>query len=193
MSSNDAFILDLLSRIHNESAALTSIAERSLMRQLDGGCSIPISVRSYLSENDSKLTLHANILSIDGVESVEGCAAAVLPKTAPVNRDSTELLNSGEHNGEIGRNASLIENNMTLVSTATENELKAASDPSSVFMGVMVTPISEVSRLRMAISRSLGSVVGNNLRMAGGDKILHEIRSQSSGHMSHEYNLTSSK
>nr|AAP06155.1 similar to GenBank Accession Number P19356 hydroxymethylbilane synthase (hemC) in Rattus sp [Schistosoma japonicum] len=59
------------------------------------------------------------------------------------------------------------------------NELKGALDASSVFMGVAVTPSSEVSRLRMAIAQSLGCIVAKYLLLSGAGEILHEIRSQS--------------
>ncbi|CAH8871231.1 unnamed protein product [Trichobilharzia szidati] len=182
---HDSFILDLLSRIHNESAALTSISERSLMRQLDGGCSIPISVRSYFTSEGNrehfKLTLHANILSVDGIKSVEESASVIFPETMSVdsNCETDVNPNKHKHNGE--GNMSIKENNMKLISSPSEHELKEASDPSSMYMGVLVTPISDIARLRMAIAQSLGCAVGNNLLTAGGDKILHEIRSKCSG------------
>lgn len=54
-------------------------------------------------------------------------------------------------------------------------------DAASIFMGVLVTPSSEISRLRMAIAQSLGCVVAQSLLLSGADEILYEIRSQSSG------------
>lgn len=46
------------------------LAERELLRRLEGGCSLPLGVRSqYLDEN--KVFLHAKLLSPDGSKSVE--------------------------------------------------------------------------------------------------------------------------
>ncbi|CAH8645052.1 unnamed protein product [Schistosoma margrebowiei] len=184
----DNFIMNLLSGIHDESAALTTIAERSLMRQLDGGCSIPIGVRSDLVlKGDliySQLTLHANILSVDGGKSIERSASVVFPDKTPVNdcvEFSCKLVQKSSGYDDVSTNTPIIESNGTSLTSITKDELKAALDATSIFMGVLVTPSSEISRLRMAIAQSLGCVVAQSLRLSGADEILYEIRSQSSG------------
>lgn len=54
-------------------AMLECMAERVLMKCLEGGCSVPIGVRTYWNSpsNLSKLTLEAIVLSIDGSQRVE--------------------------------------------------------------------------------------------------------------------------
>ncbi|CAH8668425.1 unnamed protein product [Dicrocoelium dendriticum] len=73
---DDPFILTLLADLHSETAALSSIAERSLMRHLDGGCSTPIGVSTKLFPNTGGhpmyLHLRASVLSLDGGQCVEG-------------------------------------------------------------------------------------------------------------------------
>ncbi|CAH8636495.1 unnamed protein product [Schistosoma guineensis] len=184
----DNFIMNLLSGIHDESAALTTIAERSLMRQLDGGCSIPIGVRSDLvlkgDLNYSQLTLHANILSVDGGKSVERSASVVFPDKMPINdcvESSCKLVQKSSGYDDVSTNTPIIESRGTSPTSPTKDELKAALDAASIFMGVLVTPSSEISRLRMAIAQSLGCVVAQSLLLSGADEILYEIRSQSSG------------
>ncbi|KAH8865405.1 Porphobilinogen deaminase isoform 2 [Schistosoma japonicum] len=124
---NNTFIMDLLSLIHDESSALTAIAERSLMHQLDGGCSIPISVRSDLTLKEdfksSKLTLHANILSVDGVKSVERSASVVFPEIIPTNdcmKWSRVLLSQLNVYGDSNTNTPIMENDEALLSSLTE-------------------------------------------------------------------------
>lgn len=46
------------------------LAERELLRRLEGGCSLPLGVRSYCSD-ETKVFLHAKLLSPDGTKSIE--------------------------------------------------------------------------------------------------------------------------
>ncbi|TGZ63658.1 hypothetical protein CRM22_006801 [Opisthorchis felineus] len=83
---NDTFILSVLADLHNESACLSAIAERSLMRYLDGGCSTPIGVRHQLTPSvghPRHLVLEANVLSVDGTQYVEASVSAELPHLIP--------------------------------------------------------------------------------------------------------------
>ncbi|VEL08825.1 unnamed protein product [Protopolystoma xenopodis] len=79
--------LRLLSTIHNEAAALGVIAERALMRGLDGGCSTPIGVRSYLDPNGfihpHFLKLEGAVLNLDGTRCVFDQMVSNLPSIPP--------------------------------------------------------------------------------------------------------------
>ncbi|VDP87263.1 unnamed protein product [Echinostoma caproni] len=80
---SDEFILSILSTLHRESAALSSIAERSLMCGLDGGCSTPIGVRSHLSPNTGGhpwfLSMDGCVMSLDGASCVQCSLGSELP------------------------------------------------------------------------------------------------------------------
>jgi len=67
--SDDRRMLDLLAMINDQRTTFETIAERSLMKKLDGGCSVPIGVRSHW--RDRVLTLKGVVLSLDGRSSVE--------------------------------------------------------------------------------------------------------------------------
>lgn len=47
------------------------VAERSLLRTLEGGCSVPVGVWTTFDEKTNTLKLEAIVLSVDGSESVE--------------------------------------------------------------------------------------------------------------------------
>jgi hydroxymethylbilane synthase len=47
--SNDAKTLELLKPLNHRESKLACLAERALMRSLEGGCSVPIGVRNYPS------------------------------------------------------------------------------------------------------------------------------------------------
>lgn len=66
--SNDNHILDILSPIIDIKTTHEVEAERSLMRKLEGGCSVPLGVRSTWTKDskDDVLSLDAIVLSLDG-------------------------------------------------------------------------------------------------------------------------------
>jgi hydroxymethylbilane synthase len=66
----DQSMIDLLRPLVDEPATLACLAERSLMRTLEGGCSVPIGVETEWIER-GKLLMKAIVVSLDGKESVE--------------------------------------------------------------------------------------------------------------------------
>ncbi|KAI6245156.1 Porphobilinogen deaminase [Erysiphe necator] len=69
LEGNDR-IQDLINTLADKDSTLATTAERSLMRTLEGGCSVPIGVESTWIEKD-KLTIKALVISLDGAKSVE--------------------------------------------------------------------------------------------------------------------------
>ncbi|CAO3698150.1 unnamed protein product [Rhizopus stolonifer] len=65
----DKVALDLLKTLNHEDTKLVCLSERSLMRTLEGGCSVPIGVNSNLENNI--LQLHGLVASLDGKNVVE--------------------------------------------------------------------------------------------------------------------------
>lgn len=101
---DDKYMLKLLSGIHEESAALSTIAERSFMRTLEGGCTTPIGVRSVilpeLGTRPYTLKLSANVLSLDGTKCVEGALSTRLPyqvsKSKPIHKKASNNQSTDE-------------------------------------------------------------------------------------------------
>lgn len=84
--SNDQFTLELLQPIADIKTTFEAIAERSLMKELKGGCSVPLGVRSTWTEvNNGKqvLKLSSIVLSIDGKRVVEADGNADLLWDSP--------------------------------------------------------------------------------------------------------------
>lgn len=67
---NDDFVLDLLSPLVDIKTSYEVIAERSLMKRLEGGCSVPLGVRSVWTQEDV-LELDGIVVSLDGKEVVK--------------------------------------------------------------------------------------------------------------------------
>ncbi|KAI9803172.1 MAG: hypothetical protein M1825_001963 [Sarcosagium campestre] len=74
----DERVKALLERLAHRPTTLACLAERSLMRTLEGGCSVPIGVETEWDEEKGKeegkgyLRMRAIVVSLDGKESVEG-------------------------------------------------------------------------------------------------------------------------
>ena len=66
---DDTKVLEFLKSIQNEQTALACEAERSLMRALEGGCSVPIGVETKWI--DDKLRMKATVVSLRGDEGVD--------------------------------------------------------------------------------------------------------------------------
>lgn len=66
----DEKTLSILQKLADKDVTLACITERSLMRTLEGGCSVPIGVETEWVEK-GKLLIKAIVVSLDGQESVE--------------------------------------------------------------------------------------------------------------------------
>ncbi|KAM9298899.1 porphobilinogen deaminase [Gastrophryne carolinensis] len=67
--AKDQHILDMVSTLQDTETVLRCIAERSFMRQLEGGCSVPVAVSTFLK--DSELYLTGAVFSLDGLECLK--------------------------------------------------------------------------------------------------------------------------
>ncbi|KAK7728935.1 porphobilinogen deaminase [Botryosphaeria dothidea] len=90
--SDDKATRALLAKVGSERTARACLAERSLMRTLEGGCSVPIGVETeWVSEEGDELVMRAVVTSLDGKEAAEV--------------ELTEKIDSREASDEFGRKA----------------------------------------------------------------------------------------
>ncbi|KAK9482363.1 porphobilinogen deaminase, dipyromethane cofactor binding domain-containing protein [Lipomyces starkeyi] len=68
IKKDDEFTQTLLDRIRDIPTTLVCTAERSLMKKLEGGCSVPLGVESTIS-SDGVLTIETCVVSVDGTEA----------------------------------------------------------------------------------------------------------------------------
>lgn len=71
IKKNNQHIQRLLSEIAHKPTTVCCLAERALMRFLEGGCSVPIGVESHYDEYTQWLNLKGIVISPNGKESVE--------------------------------------------------------------------------------------------------------------------------
>ncbi|CCF59575.1 hypothetical protein KAFR_0H01650 [Kazachstania africana CBS 2517] len=69
--ANDERVLNILHRISDVESTICCLAERQLMRSLEGGCSVPIGVKSSYDRETKILTLKGIVTDMDGVKFVE--------------------------------------------------------------------------------------------------------------------------
>ncbi|MDD2619508.1 MAG: hydroxymethylbilane synthase [Syntrophomonadaceae bacterium] len=66
----DTKVLSLLQKINDKSAYLSSQAERAFLRELEGGCQVPIA--SLAEVKDDRISMRGLIASLDGSEIIQG-------------------------------------------------------------------------------------------------------------------------
>jgi hydroxymethylbilane synthase len=78
--AGDEQVLGLLQGLNHPETALRCQAERAFLRELEGGCQVPIGVHSQF--NGQELTLTGAVLSVDGQQRVVGSLTGVVTETA---------------------------------------------------------------------------------------------------------------
>ncbi|OLN82138.1 Porphobilinogen deaminase [Colletotrichum chlorophyti] len=79
--SDDERVLSVLKEIEDRPTMLACVAERTVMRTLEGGCSVPIGVETSWVEDGEKLRLKATVVHVDGTHGVDAERTEVI-KTA---------------------------------------------------------------------------------------------------------------
>jgi hydroxymethylbilane synthase len=86
----DRKMQELLGRLGDQKSTLACLAERSLMRTLEGGCSVPIGVETeWMSSGD--LRMNAIVVSLDGTRSVEDSITSTVQTVEEANALGEEL------------------------------------------------------------------------------------------------------
>lgn len=69
--SGDSKTASILDQICDKESTICCLAERSLMRTLEGGCSVPIGVDTSYDNSTKELLLKGIVVNVDGSEAVE--------------------------------------------------------------------------------------------------------------------------
>ncbi len=89
---NDDFIESILSKINDHETFVTTSAERTFLRTLEGGCQIPVGSHSYVSDGHFHIT--GFISDIDGIRFLKESASAPVEQANVVSASLARKLYS---------------------------------------------------------------------------------------------------
>ncbi|KAI0023684.1 porphobilinogen deaminase [Xylariomycetidae sp. FL0641] len=115
--ADDKTTLALLAPLQDEDAMLACETERSVMRTLEGGCSIPIGVETaWVEGEDHKLRLTATVVSVDGKDAADS--------------ESVETVTTREQAVEFGKKVAqlLIDNGAQKILDVINQDREATRD-----------------------------------------------------------------
>ncbi|QBI56772.1 hydroxymethylbilane synthase [Streptomonospora litoralis] len=93
----DTDLYALVAAVHDEATAAAATAERSLLAELHGGCSVPVG--ALATADGDRLRLVAQVTSLDGTTALRTAQAATLAEPADLGkRAATALLDQGAEN-----------------------------------------------------------------------------------------------
>jgi hydroxymethylbilane synthase len=96
--ANDAEVLEILKMLEDIPSRDRCLAERAFLRELEGGCQVPIGVNTQL-ENDI-LTLTGLVASLDGQQLLKESISGPAPQAEQLGEDLAQKLRK-EGAGEI--------------------------------------------------------------------------------------------
>ena len=82
--SDDAEVIGMLEFLNHDSTRAAVTAERSFLREVEGGCQVPVGVFGQASSNS--LLLEAVILSVDGVQVIRDTVSGTWPEAEELGR-----------------------------------------------------------------------------------------------------------
>lgn len=92
--SDDNAVLEMLNQVGDKGTTLMALAERSLLRTLEGGCSAPLGVESeWIKRPDgtSKLRMRSIVVSVDGSRSADAEIEGEVTSTAAAEAFGLEM------------------------------------------------------------------------------------------------------
>ncbi|KAF5095628.1 hypothetical protein D0Z03_001788 [Geotrichum reessii] len=96
--TDDERVIKLLEEINDKDTYLRCLAERSLMRTLEGGCSVPIGVTTrFISEDTMEFV--AIVVSVDGSEAVKETISAKVTSSVEAEELGKNLAHKLIENG----------------------------------------------------------------------------------------------
>jgi len=88
---DDMQMIQVLSKIEHRPSTMRCIAERSMMRVLEGGCLVPLGVYTTYDEETEELFFKGLIVSPDGKQSVEAEVRCIVSDKAQAAKAGEEL------------------------------------------------------------------------------------------------------
>lgn len=88
---NCSYMKPLLAQLEHRPTAFCCTAERSMMKLLEGGCSVPLGVQTIYNEETEELYFKGIIVSPDGTESVEAEVTKIVRSKSDAEKAGEEM------------------------------------------------------------------------------------------------------
>lgn len=170
---DDLETLSLLSILNHETTVYRVVAERALLKVLEGGCSAPVAVSTDMNEH-LLLTLQAGVFSLDGSEAIAtslsvdlSCHLNVLSSPAKSEEENIEI--NDEESGT--KKNSLSASAATSISSSTPKRRRSMRTFSSITPG-------DLSEGAMDAAEKLGIDVAKRLKDLGAGPILKAAKDE---------------
>ncbi len=85
-------VLEIIKSLEHPTTSQRCLAERSFLRELEGGCQVPIGVKSLI--NNEKLTLEGMVASLDGKQLIRDSKSGLASEPEVVGIDLANTLKS---------------------------------------------------------------------------------------------------
>ncbi|XP_072313097.1 porphobilinogen deaminase-like [Eucyclogobius newberryi] len=86
----DTDILEMVSVLHDPETVLRCIAERAFLKQLEGGCSVPVAVHTEI--RDSQLYMTGAVFSLDGSDTLRDTMQTSVQNSAQSQEQGVDLI-----------------------------------------------------------------------------------------------------
>ena len=93
----------LIQLIHDAATAAATLAERALLRRLEGGCQIPIAALAQINLSGSELVLEARVASEDGLKLVPGKRSIPWPVQSEIKPKHYDQINQTDRIEQINQ------------------------------------------------------------------------------------------
>jgi hydroxymethylbilane synthase len=93
----------LIQPIHDAATAAATLAERALLRRLEGGCQIPIAALAQINLSGSELVLEARVASEDGLKLVPGKRSIPWPVQSEIKPKHYDQINQTDRIEQINQ------------------------------------------------------------------------------------------
>lgn len=199
--SFDIETLDMLSPLHDRDTLLRVVAERALLRSLEGGCSVPVACHTEVLDGGCRLRMRGGVFSLDGADArvVARDMLVRVPPPHPVAAGDAAANGAGggddEHDGPTAakksklcpfrpsgdRDAAAAEPSVPAVTAehvANNVDLErkvAGAGKCPYFSGIIARHIPHEE---MVAAEQLGLDIADELRTQGGAEILRRAREE---------------
>lgn len=171
---DDYETLSFLSVLHHESTVYRVVAERALLKVLEGGCSAPVAVCSDLND-DAVLTLQGGVFSLDGSEAVVTSHSVDLSTFLDFDSQPENDTPSGKSEDGVPNKSHPSSSSSASSSSSSSSSSSKRRRSMRTFSGIVPGDLAEAA---MDAAEKLGVDVAYRLKQLGAGPILKAAKEE---------------